>query len=151
RINTGLREFLQKAHENDFALFYFAGHGAPDPNRLQDLYLLAHDSNPKSIASTALLMRRIQEDIKSLAARSVLVLADASHSAGLGRFGSNHKNEERSAPLRLATKHEFRKAGIFLDPIHEAFFERMRHSAGGLAVFTSSEAAQLSLEDAKEY
>jgi len=126
-INTGLRDFLQKARENDFVLFYFAGHGAPDPNRLKDLYLLAHDTDPENIAGTGLLMRDVLETISEIPARDVLVLADACHSAGMAG-GSGMRDIKENA-------------------IHEAFLEKMHHASGGLAILTASEAAQASLEN----
>jgi hypothetical protein len=128
-ITTGLREFLQKARENDFVLFFFAGHGAPDPNRLKDLYLLAHDTDPKNIAGTGLLMRHVREAIAEIPARDVLILSDACHSGGIGA----------SDGMRAVTE----------NPIHQVFLEKLRHSSGGMAILTASEAAQLSFENAK--
>jgi WD40 repeat protein/uncharacterized caspase-like protein len=127
-INTGLREFLRQARENDFVLFYFAGHGAPDPRQTSDLYLLAHDTSPKNIAGTGLLMVHVREAIAKIPARDVLILSDACHSAGIGGTGGR---------------------SIEVNPIHQSFTERMRHASGGLAILTASEAAQLSQEDAR--
>ena len=125
-INTGLRGFLQQATENDFVLFYFAGHGMPDPNRLRDLYLLAHDTEAENIAGTGLLMRHVREAIASIRARDVVILTDACHSAGMG------------APKSIRS--------LTVNPIHEVFLDKMRHSSGGLAILTASEAAQVSYE-----
>jgi len=126
RINTGLRQFLQKAREDDFVVFFFAGHGVPDPNRLQDLYLMPHDSEADNIAGTGILMRHVREAIASIRARDVLILTDACHSAGMAGAGG----------VRNLT----------VNPIHQEFLERMRHSSGGLAILTASEAAQSSYE-----
>jgi WD40 repeat protein len=128
-INTGLRDFLQKARENDFVLFFFAGHGAPDPNRLLDLYLLAHDTDPDNIAGTGLLMEHVRDSISQIPARDVLILSDACHGAGMGGI----------AGMR----------GVKENPIHQAFLEKLRHASGGLAILTASEAAQSSYENAK--
>lgn len=125
-INTGLRDFLQKARENDFVLFFFAGHGAPDRNRIRDLYLLAYDTDSENVAGTGLLMRHVRDAIGEIPARDVLVLADACHSAGIAVSGDTRSVTE--------------------NPIHQTFLEKMRHSSGGLAVLTASEAAQLALE-----
>jgi hypothetical protein len=127
-INTGLREFLRQARENDFVLFYFAGHGAPDPRQISDLYLLAHDTSPKNIAGTGLLMVHVREAIAKIPARDVLILSDACHSAGIGGTGGR---------------------SVEVNPIHQSFTERMHHASGGLAILTASEAAQLSQEDAR--
>lgn len=129
-INTGLREFLQGAAENDFVLVFFAGHGAPNPNRRDDLYLLAHDTDPDQIAGTGLLMRHVREAISDIRARHVLVLTDACHSAG------------------MAAPESFRSI-IRVNPIHEAFLDRMLHSSDSLAIFSASETTQLANEGDK--
>lgn len=128
-INKGLREFLQQARENDFVLFFFAGHGSPDPNRLTDHYLLAHDTNPENIAGTGILMRHVREAISEIPARHVLILTDSCHSAGM------------AAPPSIRS--------ITANPIHEAFLEKMRHASDSLAILTASESAQVSYENAK--
>jgi uncharacterized caspase-like protein len=128
-INTGLRDFLQKARENDFVLFYFAGHGAPDPNRLQDLYLLAHDTDPNNIAGTGLLMSQVRDAISQIHARDVLVLSDACHSAGIANSSGSRGTE--------------------VNPIHQIFLDKLLHASGGLAILTASEAAQQSYENEK--
>src|SRR5262249_7527232 len=115
--------------ENDFVLFFFAGHGAPDPRHPQDLYLLAHDTRVKDLAGTGLLMRYVREDISKIAARDVLVLTDACHSAGM---------DDASGTRSLASNR-----------VVPAFLAKMQHASGGLAIFTASEAAQLSQEDAR--
>lgn len=126
-ITTGLREFLRKAGENDFVVFFFAGHGAPDPDHLTDLYLLAHDTDPKNIAGSGLLMRHVQDAIRDIPARDVLVLSDACHSAGIG------------TPPGLRS--------LSTNAINQAFLEKTRHASGGLAILTASEAAQVSFEN----
>jgi uncharacterized caspase-like protein/DNA-binding beta-propeller fold protein YncE len=128
-INTGLREYLQQARENDFVLFFFAGHGAPDPNRLADLYLLAHDTDPENIAGTGLLMTHVREEISQIPARDVLVLTDACHSAGLGAVPGMR--------------------GVRENAINQVFLDKMRHASGGLAILTASESAQASYENEK--
>ena len=127
-INKGLREFLQQARENDFVLFFFAGHGSPDPNRLVDHYLLAHDTNPENIAGTGILMRHVREAISEIPARHVLILTDSCHSAGM------------AAPPGMRS--------LTTNPIHQAFLEKMRHASDSLAILTASESAQKSFEDA---
>jgi WD40 repeat protein len=127
-INIGLREFLQRARENDFVVFFFAGHGVPDPNHLSDLYLLAHDSRPDNVAGTGILMRHVREAIAEIPARDVLILSDACHSAGIAASGTRN---------------------VSVNPIHQIFLDKMLHSSGGLAILTASESAQSSLETAK--
>ncbi len=128
-IHSGLRDFLQRADENDFVLFFFAGHGAPDVRRIEDLYLVAHDTDPDRIAGTGLLMRHVREAISEIRARHVLVLTDACHSAGMG------SSDGRSIAR--------------VNRIHEAFLSRMFHTSDSLAILSASEAAQLAHEDAR--
>ncbi len=125
-INIGLRQFLQKARENDFVLVFFAGHGVPDPNRLSNLYLLAHDTNPGDIAGTGILAKHVRETISEIPARQVVLLADSCHSAGIG------------APESIR--------GVTVNPIHQAFLDKTRHASAGMAILTASEAAQVSVE-----
>lgn len=128
-INTGLRDFLRQAREEDSVLFYFAGHGAPDPNQLGDLYLLAHDTEPENIAGTGLLMRHVRETIAEIPAKHVLILTDACHSGGMA-----------SAPGLRSLK---------TNPIHQVFLDKLQHASGGLAILTASEAAQVSFENSR--
>lgn len=127
-VNIGLRQFLQKARENDFVVVFFAGHGMPDPDRPQDLYLMAHDSSPADVAGTGLLMRHFREAVAQIKARDVLVVTDSCHSAGV------------AAPPGA-------RAVLEVNPIHQAFLDKMHHTSGGMAIFTASEAAQKSFEN----
>ncbi|HKV09410.1 MAG TPA: caspase family protein [Thermoanaerobaculia bacterium] len=126
-INKGVREFLRKARENDLVLFFFAGHGAPDPNQIRDLYLLAHDTDPENIAGTGILMQHVREAIAEIPARDVVILTDSCHSAGI------------AAPPNMRA--------VSANPIHKVFLEKMLHASGGLAILTASEAAQVSYEN----
>ncbi len=127
-INIGLRQFLQTAREDDFVLVFFAGHGVPDPNRLKNLYLLAHDTKPGNIAGTGLLAKTVRETISEIPARQVVVLADSCHSAGIGAPDAPHRR------------------GVTVNPIHQAFLDKARHASAGMAILTASEAAQVSVE-----
>lgn len=86
-IEDALRDFLIKPDKDDLVLLYFACHGSPDfrrPNN--ELYFLAHDTNPKKIAATGLRMSEIDEILKQniLIADKVIILADTCHSGGVG-------------------------------------------------------------------
>ena len=63
-ITDALRDFLQKPGENDVVFLFFACHGAPDPNRTENLYLLTHDTDPERFAGTALPMREIRDAVR---------------------------------------------------------------------------------------
>jgi uncharacterized caspase-like protein len=94
-MRKALFVYLQQAKWNDLVVIYFAGHGAPDPNRPDNLYLLPTDANLNAMASTAFPMWDVKTALRrQIAADRVLVIADACHSAGategvVGGAGSN--------------------------------------------------------------
>ena len=51
-MREALFVFLQQADWNDLVVIYFAGHGAPDPSRPDNLYLLPHDADVNALAAT---------------------------------------------------------------------------------------------------
>jgi uncharacterized caspase-like protein len=66
-------------------LIYFAGHGAPEIGRPDNLYLLSYDTDINDMASTAFPMWDMKTALERyIAAERVVVLADACHSAGVG-------------------------------------------------------------------
>lgn len=75
--------FLQQADWDDLVVIYYAGHGAPDPNRPDNLYLLPHDSDLDAMAATAFPMWDVKTALRrQIKAERVIVIADACHSAG---------------------------------------------------------------------
>ncbi|MFP3947282.1 MAG: caspase domain-containing protein [Longimicrobiales bacterium] len=75
--------FLQQADWDDLVVIYYAGHGAPDPNRPDNLYLLPHDADLDRLAATAFPMWDVKTALRrQIAAERVVVIADACHSAG---------------------------------------------------------------------
>ena len=71
-------------------------------NRPQNLYLLTHDTEPSSIAGTALPMREIDFALKeTLLADKIIVLADTCHSGGIGGKIGNRNPGERSELNRI--------------------------------------------------
>ena len=83
-VREALTDFLKSAIEEDHVFIYFAGHGAPDPDRPKILYLLTHDSDLNRLASTSVKMQEIQDALRDyVTARTVLVFADACHSRGV--------------------------------------------------------------------
>jgi len=84
---TAMREalfvFLQQADWDDLVMIYYAGHGAPDPNRPDNLYLLPYDSDLNAMAATAFPMWDVKTALRrQISAERVVVIADACHSAG---------------------------------------------------------------------
>jgi Caspase domain len=97
KMREALFVFLQQANWDDLVFIYYAGHGAPDPNRPDNLYLLPTDSDLDAMASTAFPMWDMKTALRrQIAAERVIVVADACHSAGtadgetVGGGDSNH-------------------------------------------------------------
>lgn len=83
-IQEAIFDFMKSALEEDIAIIYFAGHGAPDPTRPNVPYLLAYDSDLGRPAATAVKMQEVQDAIRDyIKARKIIVFADACHSAGV--------------------------------------------------------------------
>lgn len=82
-IREALFVFLQKASYNDLVFIYFAGHGAPDPTRPDNLYLLPHDADTKALAVSGFPMWDVKTALRrQIKAERVIVVADACHSGG---------------------------------------------------------------------
>ncbi|HUP88776.1 MAG TPA: caspase family protein [Longimicrobiales bacterium] len=82
-VREALFVFLQKANYNDLVFIYFAGHGAPDPTRPDNLYLLPHDADTKQLAATGFPMWDVKTALRrQIKAERVIVVADACHSGG---------------------------------------------------------------------
>ena len=84
-IRSALFTFLKQAGKDDLVLIYFAGHGAPEIGRPDNLYLISYDTDIDDMASTAFPMWDMETALKRyITAERVVVLADACHSAGVG-------------------------------------------------------------------
>ena len=82
-MRQALFVFLQQADWDDLVVIYFAGHGAPDPGRPDNLYLLPSNADLNALASTAFPMWDVKTALRrQIASERVLVIADACHSAG---------------------------------------------------------------------
>ncbi len=82
-MREALFVFLQQADWDDLVFIYFAGHGAPDPSRPDNLYLLPADADVNALASTGFPMWDVKTALRrQIAAERVIVIADACHSAG---------------------------------------------------------------------
>ena len=84
--------FLQQADWDDLVVIYFAGHGAPDPSRPDNLYLLPTDADVDALASTGFPMWDVKTALRrQISSERVVVIADACHSGGTreGAEGAN--------------------------------------------------------------
>ncbi|MFN0140757.1 MAG: caspase domain-containing protein [Pyrinomonadaceae bacterium] len=83
-VRDTLVRFLTKAAETDLILFYFAGHGTPDPSDPSNLYYLVHDSKVTNLKKTGFPMIELKKIIdENLRSRRAIFLLDTCHSAGL--------------------------------------------------------------------
>lgn len=82
-LREALFVFLQDAGRDDLVVIYYAGHGAPDPRRPDNLYLLPYDADLGSLAVTGFPMWDVKTALRrQIDAERVIVIADACHSAG---------------------------------------------------------------------
>lgn len=124
-IRSALRDFLKKPRKEDLVLIYFACHGASDPDRPENFYLLAHNTELDKIAGTALPMREIRLSLEeNLIAERVIIIADTCHSAALNIRG-DRANEVNQ------------------------YLKSLSSSRKGIAWLTSAEANEVSREDEK--
>jgi tetratricopeptide (TPR) repeat protein len=127
-VRDAMYGFLRQATDEDQVFIYFAGHGAPDPARPNDLYLLTYDTRASRIPATAFPMTDMDRAIGELYAKHVVLVTDACHSGGItGQIASRGDQNN----------------------INDVFLAQLSSSTGGLAVFSASGADQVSLEDAQ--
>jgi hypothetical protein len=83
-LKEALVEFLAQAIDKDLVMIFFAGHGAPDPARPTNLYLLTYDTDLSRPGTTAYPMWDLQTLLtRQLTAKRVVVFSDACHSGGI--------------------------------------------------------------------
>lgn len=130
-MRSALYTFLEQATDDDLVYIYIAAHGAPNPNRPEDLFILPYDAESEDIAGTGFPMEHVNEAIQKLYARHTVLLTDACHSGGIGGGGYG----TRAAP-----------GDETLNAINRAFLQDLQATQSGLAILTASEARQLSRE-----
>jgi len=128
-ITDALVNFLGQAIDKDFVTIYFAGHGAPDPTRPQNTYLLTYDTNPSQLGTTAFPMWQIQTVLqRHIAAKKVVVFSDACHSGAISLdFGTRG--------LGVAEQNQFNQ-----------YLVDLAKSKEGTVVFAASAAGEVSQE-----
>ena len=131
RVTQTVRSFLQKPAKEDLVLIYLACHGAPDPQRPRNLYLLPYDTDLENVAGSAVPMEELERSLhNNLLAERIVMLADTCHSAGL-------------TGARLRTR------GADLSGRMNQYLLELEASTPGLALLTSAEANESSYEDEK--
>ncbi|MCX6123023.1 MAG: caspase family protein [Ignavibacteriales bacterium] len=83
-LKAALITFLNQAIDMDLVIIYFAGHGAPEPAKPSNTYLLTYDTDPNSLGTSAFPMWDIETVLKRyISAKRVVVFSDACHSGAI--------------------------------------------------------------------
>jgi uncharacterized caspase-like protein len=128
-VRANLINFLNQAIDMDLVIIYFAGHGAPEPARPQNMYLLTYDSDPMALGTTAFPMWDIQTVLaRYISAKRVIVFTDACHSGGIS--------------VNFAT----RGLGSSEPNLVNQYLADLSKTKEGIVVFTASAAGEVSQE-----
>ena len=125
-MRVALFDFLKRANEEDVVYIYFAGHGAPDPDRPQNLYLLPYDADPTSMAGSGFSMEEMNKALNEVKAAHKILITDACHSGGVIAGGGQSTRG--------------------FNDINDAFHRRLSSSRGVHTTFTASGPRELSRE-----
>jgi len=132
-IRKALFTFLKKAIKEDLVIVYFSGHGASDPDRPKNLYLLTYDTDPSDIAATAFPMDDVKKALaNTIEAQRVVVLADACHSGGVA-------SDVKTKGVRIGERNE----------AMVKYWSQLSKTSHGRVIFTSSQSGETSQESAK--
>jgi len=128
-VRNALIMFLNQAIDMDLVIIYFAGHGAPEPARPSNMYLLTYDSDPNALGTTAFPMWDIQTVLaRYINAKRVVVFTDACHSGGIS--------------VNFAT----RGLGSTEQNLVNQYLTDLSKTKEGIVVFTASAAGEVSQE-----
>ncbi|RPI07055.1 MAG: CHAT domain-containing protein [Ignavibacteriae bacterium] len=128
-LRQALITFLNQAIDMDLVIIYFAGHGASDPAKPKNMYLLTNDSDPNTLGTTAFPMWDIQTVLaRYISAKRVVVFTDACHSGGIS--------------VNFAT----RGLGETEPNLVNQYIADLSKTKEGIVVFTASAAGEVSQE-----
>lgn len=127
-IRRALRSFLKLPGDNDLVVLFFACHGAKDPDRLDELYLLPHDAEENDVSGTCVPMSDIDAAVRRLNAKRVVVVMDTCHSGALSdAFKRRRASANAAADLN-------------------AYLNALSQSRAGVSVMTSAMANESAIE-----
>ena len=128
-VKNALINFLTQAIDIDLVIIYFAGHGATEPARPSNTYLLTYDSDPNALGTSAFPMWDIQTVLaRYITAKRVIVFSDACHSGAIS--------------VNFAT----RGLGSTEQNLVNQYFTDLSKTKAGIVVFTASAAGEVSQE-----
>ena len=128
-IKAALTTFIAKPAPGDLLLLFMATHGDQDPLNPPGLYFIAHDTDIERMSETAIPMKYVETMLARAAAKRMVMLFDACHSAGLGGLGGP---TARGSPNLM-----------------NLYLSRMLYREEGTAILTSSDVTESSFEDEK--
>ena len=121
-LRKALFSFAKSAIKEDLLVIFFSGHGASDPDRPKNLYLLTYDTDPSDIAATAFPMDDIKKALaNTIEAHRVVVLADACHSGGVA-------GDVKTKGVRIGEQNE----------AMVKYWSQLSKTAHGRVIFTSN-------------
>ncbi len=128
-LRDALIIFLSQAIDKDLVIIYFAGHGAPEPARPANTYLLMRDTDPALLGVSAFPMWQIQDYLaRYISAKRIVVFADACHSGAIS--------------VGYAT----RGASATESNLVNQYLSDLSKTKEGVVVFTASAAGEVSQE-----
>ena len=84
-VEGAIGNFLSQSCPQDQVIIYFAGHGAPEPGRPDEAFLLVHDTQLGNMVGSAISMQRLPEFLKWRTDNVgvMLLIVDACHSGNI--------------------------------------------------------------------
>jgi len=112
-IMIALESWLTKCGEEDTAVLYWSGHGFPDPEDPEKVYLACYDTE-MSIPATGYRMDRVTGTLKELGCRNVIVFADTCHAGRLVIRGDERAIGVTPYVRQLDRRKEIPKGWIYM-------------------------------------
>ena len=105
-VKQALTSFLTAAEPDDTVILYLNMQGAYDPNDPDRKYLMAYDSDPESLANSAMALTELPELLaQSSRSKHVVLLADTCHSRALGEASSTALKAGKEKPTNLVNQY----------------------------------------------